>query len=72
MIVGGLAWYAIHEFVCIVTGHPEQLITRVVGRWRSRHRLLVDVTIYYFAGHLTDLWPCDPLRISETIVAGDR
>ena len=63
MIVGTAALWLVHEAVCIFTGHPEELITRVIGRWRTNHRLLVDGTIYYLAGHLTELWARDPLAL---------
>lgn len=42
---------------------PEQLITRVIARWRRHHRVLVNVLIVYFAGHLMDVWPYDPLSV---------
>lgn len=66
MIIGTAVVWLAHEAVCIATRHPEELITRVIARWRKRHRLLVDGTIYYLAGHLTDLWQHDPLALRET------
>lgn len=55
-----------HEVVCLLAGRPEELLTRVIGRWRKRHiasRLLVDGFIYYLAGHLTEMWARDPLSL---------
>lgn len=53
-----------HEILAVLRD-PEQLITRVIARWRQRNRLLVDAVIVYFAGHLLDLWPLDPLTVRD-------
>lgn len=65
MIVGTAVAWLVHEAVCIATGNRDELITRVIGRWRGKHRLLVDGTIYYLAGHLTELWANDPLQLQD-------
>jgi len=58
-VVGGVAvgW----EIVALIKRWP--LLSELMDRYRSGHRILVPAIIIYFAGHLTRFWPrrFDPL-----------
>lgn len=72
-LIAGIAFA--HEMRCIRHRKPEELITRVIYRWRRKHPLIVSSLTLYLAGHLLEVWARDPLSeeafaaIRETMVS---
>lgn len=63
VITGVAALILAHELSCLAARQPEDLITRVIARWRRKHPVIVTTAIVYLAGHLLDAWAYDPLQV---------
>lgn len=63
MIAGISVVILTHEVLCVFSRRHDDLLTRVIGRWRITHPVLTDLAIVYLALHLMDRVPHDPLRI---------